>query len=79
MSEWYKQLDDPASRTGARYYMLITDDAARHRWTLFLKDRKLVHQHLEQRLDHMKNQGFQSPAFLYVDNEFVTGRNDKMG
>jgi hypothetical protein len=61
----------PAAK-GIQYFMIITDDATRYQWIYFLQNRSEAVPSLKQWLQHMKNQGFGSPAFARSNREFVT-------
>lgn len=52
--------------------MIITDDATRYRWIYFLRNRSEAVAAFAQQLEHIKNQGFNAPAFVRSDREFVT-------
>ena len=60
------------SRTGCRYFLMITDDATRLRWIFFLPDRSHLLPVLKWWLNWMKSQGYSTPAFVHADNEICT-------
>jgi hypothetical protein len=56
--------DSATSRQGTHYYMLLTDDATRYRWVYFHDKKSDAIPVLKWWLTWMRNQGFQTPAFL---------------
>jgi hypothetical protein len=52
--------------------MIITDDATRYRWIYFLRNRSEAVAAFAQWIEHIKNQGFNAPAFVRSDREFIT-------
>lgn len=64
--------DEPieASRAGAKYALIIVDDATRYRWVLYLRGKSDALPAFRHWLQQMKNQGFSAPAFIVSDNEF---------
>lgn len=66
------------SRIGARYVMIITDDATHYRWVYFLEAKSNAIQAFKTWLQLIKNMGFTSPAFLISDNEFNSNEWQKL-
>jgi hypothetical protein len=61
--------------TPFNYVIIITDDATRFRWEygLITREHKEIAEKLRQWADHIKAQGFHTPAFYRSDNEFGSG------
>src|SRR5882762_1916499 len=62
----------PLSHKGARYFLIITDDATRFRWVYFLAKKSDAIIFLERWLSFIKNLGFPTPAYMKSDNEFIS-------
>ncbi|BDD54388.1 hypothetical protein MAP00_009257 [Monascus purpureus] len=73
-----EKLDMPLpSRTGAKYVMLITDDATRYRWVHYLTERSAAIDAFRGWLQQMKNHHFPAPAYIVSDNEFCSAEWQK--
>ncbi|KAI9038199.1 uncharacterized protein KD926_011138 [Aspergillus affinis] len=67
-----KDEEAPPGIKNIRYFMLITDDATRFRWVYTLRTKDEAIPTFQGWLKHIKNQGFNSPAFVRSDREFIT-------
>ncbi|KAL1955685.1 hypothetical protein VTO42DRAFT_8230 [Malbranchea cinnamomea] len=72
--------DNPPSREGTRYFMLITDDATRFRWVYFLKTKAEAPTRLQKWIEFIKNLGFRPPAYIRSDvgGEFRSSEGQRL-
>src|SRR6266487_4061453 len=66
-----KTLGDPddfvPSFSGAKYFILITDDATRHRWMFFIQNKDDIYHVIVYFINHLINQGMTPSAFARSD------------
>lgn len=67
-----REEETPPGIKNIRYFMIVTDDATRYRWVYTLRTRDEAVPTFQGWLEHIKNQGFNPPAFVRSDREFIT-------
>lgn len=58
------------SRIGAKFVMILTDDATRFRWVFYLTKKSDAIDAFKDWLASIKKMGFNSPSYMVSDNEF---------